>query len=403
MLSRVPLFRLFGIQVTANWSWAIVVFLITASLAGGLLPAALPGRQASVYWLLGLVSALLFFVSLLAHELAHSLVARAYGLRVREILLFVFGGVSNIEQEPHEPGTEFRIAVAGPLTSFAISGVCWAAAAALEEGPAVVVLSYLFYVNIAVGLFNLIPGFPLDGGRVLRAFLWHRWQDIGRATRAAANVGHGVGWALILLGALQALGGSLIGGLWMVLIGTFLQGAAAASVQQVALRQHLAGITVADLMTPDGRLVSVPAELPVDRFVEDYLWRERFDTFPVQGAGSEFLGVVGLEQVRALPRKDWASTRIASIMRPAAEVPSVAPEEEAVRALELMVTSGEGRLPVVRWERVGGRLTLAGLVTRRDILHLLRLRTDLSGPAPEAAAATAPPPDDRADPRRRRA
>ncbi len=238
---------------------------------------------------------------------------------------------------------------------------------------------------------------------MLRAWLWHRWRDLGRATRAAANVGHGVGWALILLGALQALGGGFVGGLWMVLIGMFLQRAAAASAQQVALRQQLAGITVANLMTPDGRVVSVPAELPVEQFVEDYLWRERFDTFPVRGANREFLGVVGLEQVRTLPREDWASTRIASIMRPAAEVPSVGPEDEAVRALELMVMSGEGRLPVVQRGLAGGRPELAGIVTRRDILHLLRLRTDLGGPALEAALSAAPPPDDRAEPLRRRA
>lgn len=403
MPSRVPLFRIFGIQVTANWSWAIIVFLITASLAGGLLPSALPGRSVGFYWLVGLASALLFFVSLLAHELAHSLVARAHGLPVREILLFVFGGVSNIEQEAHEPGTELRVAVVGPLTSFAIGGLCWAAAAVLEEGTAAVVLGYLAYINFAVGLFNLIPGFPLDGGRVLRAFLWHRWQDLGRATRAAANVGNGVGWALIIFGALQALGGSFIGGLWMVLIGMFLQGAASASAQQVALRHHLAGVTVADLMTPDGRVVSVPTELPVDRFVEDYLWRERFDAFPVLGAGNEFLGVVGLEQVRALERSAWPRTRVADIMRPGAEVPSVGPDEEAVRALELMMRSGEGRLAVVRQGRAGGRAELAGIVTRRDILHLLRLRTDLAGPVPEAAARAAPRRADRAKPARGRA
>ncbi len=394
MPSRIALFRIFGIQVTANWSWLIIVFLITASLAGGLLPAALPGRPPAVYWLLGLVSAVLFFVSLLAHELAHSLVAQRYGLPVREILLFVFGGVSNIEQEAREPGTEFKIAAVGPLTSFVIGGLCWAAAAGLaQQSPARVVLAYLAFVNVAVGVFNLIPGFPLDGGRVLRAFLWHRWQDLGRATRTAANVGNGAGWVLIFLGALQALGGNLIGGLWMVLIGMFLRGAAEASAQQVALRQHLGGVTVADVMTPDGRVVSVPRELPLDRFVDEYLWRERYDTFPVRGPDRAFVGVVGLEQVRPVPRESWPSMRVADVMRPADKVPSVAPDDEAVKALELMVTSGEGRLPVVGRGRAGAAAgVLVGIVTRRDILHLLRLRTDLGSRAAEAALAAAPPP-----------
>ncbi|HWP35184.1 MAG TPA: site-2 protease family protein [Thermodesulfobacteriota bacterium] len=377
MWTRVPLFRIFGIQVTANWSWLVILVLITGSLAGGFLPAALPGRPAALYWLLGLASALLFFVSLLAHELAHSLVARRHGLPVREILLFVFGGVSNIEREAHEPRVEFRIAIVGPLTSFAIGGLCWLAARAAGPGAARVVLTYLAAVNLLVGLFNLLPGFPLDGGRVLRAFLWSRWRDLARATRTAATVGTAVGWALILLGALEALRGNFVGGLWTALIGMFLQGAAEASAQQVTLREQLRGVTVAEVMTPDGRVVGVPADLPVDRLVEDFFWRMRFDTFPVQGPGGEFVGVVSLEQVRPVPRSAWGRTRVADIMRPAEAVPVVSPEDDAVRALERMVVSGEGRLPVVR--RVPGAAAgrLAGIVTRRDILYLLRLRTDL--------------------------
>ncbi|HEU5321781.1 MAG TPA: site-2 protease family protein, partial [Methylomirabilota bacterium] len=162
MSGRIPLFRLAGIQVNANWSWLFVVALITLSLAGGFFPAALPGRPPIAYWLLGLLTALLFFASLLAHELAHSLVARAYGLPVREILLFVFGGVSNIEREAHEPRVEFRVAVVGPLVSFAIAGLAWLAAQAASGAPRVV-LGYLMVANLFVGVFNLLPGFPLDG------------------------------------------------------------------------------------------------------------------------------------------------------------------------------------------------------------------------------------------------
>ncbi|HEX7125496.1 MAG TPA: site-2 protease family protein, partial [Thermodesulfobacteriota bacterium] len=216
MSGRIPLFRVAGIQVNANWSWLIIVALITVSLAGGFFPAALPGRSPAAYWLLGLLTALLFFGSLLAHELAHSLVARAYGLPVREILLFVFGGISNIEREAHEPRVEFRVAVVGPLTSFAIAGLAWLLGQA-TSGATRVVLGYLVVVNLFVGIFNLLPGFPLDGGRVLRAWLWHRWRDAGRATRAAAGVGTGLGWTLVVLGALQALAGGLAGGLWMAL------------------------------------------------------------------------------------------------------------------------------------------------------------------------------------------
>ena len=379
-MTGVPLFRVFGIQVSANWSWGIVLFLITASLAGGYLPDAVPDRSTAFYWSVGFLSALLFFLSLLAHELAHSLVARAAGLPVREILLFIFGGVSNIEREAHEPGVEFRIAVVGPLTSFAIGAVCWLLAAMLDRGATWAVVTYLAVVNVAVGVFNLIPGFPLDGGRVLRAFLWHRWRDLGRATRAAANVGNGVGWALIALGVLQALAGSLVGGVWMALIGMFLRGASEASVQQVALREHLGGVTVADVMTPRDRVVSVEADLPVSRFVDDYLWHERFDMFPVIGHSGEFVGIVGLEQIRGIDRAEWRSRRVSDVMRPAADVPRLGPDEQAVKALQAMLQSGEGRLPVLGQRRQDGRPALAGVVTRRDILHLLRLRTDLGEP-----------------------
>ncbi len=396
MSGRIPLFRLAGIQVNANWSWLIVVALITVSLAGGFFPAALPGRSPAAYWALGLLTALVFFASLLAHEMAHSLVARAYGLPVREILLFVFGGVSNIEREAHEPRVEFRVAVVGPLVSFAIAGLAWLVGQA-ASGATRVVLGYLVVVNLFVGVFNLLPGFPLDGGRVLRAWLWHRWRDLGRATRAAAAVGVGLGWALVVLGALQALAGGLVGGLWIALIGMFLQAAASASAEQVALREQLAGVRVADVMTPEGSLVTVAPDLTVDRFVDEYLWRERYDAFPVLGTGGVFLGMVGIAEARKVPRDAWRTTRVEAVMRPAADVPTVSSGEDAVRALERMMSTGEGRLGVVRGAH-GTRAELAGIVTRRDILHLLTLRTGLGagGPAEPAPAA-------RPGPERRRA
>lgn len=387
MSGRIPLFKIAGIQVNANWSWLIIVALISLSLAGGFFPAALPGRSPVTYWLLGLLTAVLFFASLLAHELAHSLVARAYGLPVREILLFVFGGISNIEREAHEPRIEFRVAVVGPLTSFAIAAIAWLLGQA-TSGAARIVLGYLVLVNLFVGVFNLLPGFPLDGGRVLRAWLWHRWGDAARATRTAASIGVGFGWALIVLGALQVLAGGVVGGIWIALIGMFLQAAASASAQQVALREQLAGVRVADVMTPEASLVTVSPDLTVDRFVEDYLLRERFDGFPVRGAERVFLGMVGIDQVRHVPRGAWGTTRVESIMRPAAEIPSVPAGEDAVRALERMMSTGEGRLPVVR-APLAGQSELAGIVTRRDILHLLRLRTDL-GTRPEEIAEARP-------------
>ncbi len=389
MSGRIPLFRIAGIQVNANWSWLIIVVLISLSLAGGFYPAALPGRLPSTYWLLGLLTALLFFASLLTHELAHSLVARRYGLPVREILLFVFGGVSNIEREAHEPRVEFRVAIVGPLTSFAIAALAWGLARVSSGAPRVV-FGYLVVVNLFVGVFNLLPGFPLDGGRVLRAWLWHRWRDAARATRVAASIGSGFGWALIILGALQALGGGLAGGLWIALIGMFLQAAASSSAQQVALREQLVGLRVSDVMTPEASLVTVSPDLTVDRFVDEYLWRERYDGFPVLGAGRAFLGLVGIEQVRAVPREAWRTTRVEAIMRPAAEVPTVSAGEDAVRALERMMSTGEGRLPVVRGNHAG-QAELAGIVTRRDILHLLRLRTDLGAGRPDGLPAAPPP------------
>ncbi len=377
MTRGVTLFRVAGIPVRVHASWLVIFGLIAWSLSVGYFPHVLPGVPAAAYWVQGLVAALLLFVSVFLHELSHSIVARAHGLPVSAITLHVFGGVSQLQREPESPGVEFWMAVAGPLTSFGLAAVAAGGAAATPGTPAVAaILRYLATVNTIVGAFNLVPGFPLDGGRILRAALWHARGDLSWATRVASRAGTIVASVLIGLGILRGLTGEFLGGLWLVLIGLFLRQAAEGSYQQLVVRRALAPLRVRDVMTRT--VVSVAPDRSLADVVDETFWRHHVSSFPVV-AGGRVLGILGVQQVRHVPRERWAATPVREAMLPLTPPLTVAPGDALADALEKLTQNGLGRAAVVEDGALAGYLSL------RDVVHVLTIS------APEAAGSTPGP------------
>jgi len=355
-----------GIPIHVNASWLAVYALITWTLAVGYFPRVLPALAPAAYWITGLVAAALLFVSVLLHELSHSFVATAHGLHVRGITLHVFGGVSQLEDEPPGPRAEFLIAVVGPLTSFAIAAVLWMVGVwGRVAGPSVTAtLEYLIGVNVAVGVFNLVPGFPLDGGRILRAALW-KWKGArGPATWIASRVGVGFAVVLMAAGALRILTGGALDGLWLIFIGLFLRSAADASYTQSALREALGRLPVRQVMSP--RVVTVSPGATVADLVDTF-WAHHVSSFPVVDDGGPVRGIASLQKVHQVPREAWPTTRIRDVMRPLGDDLVVGPEASAFDALQKAAANGLGRLAVLDAGRLVGYLSL------KDLTHVLAL------------------------------
>jgi Zn-dependent protease/predicted transcriptional regulator len=323
---------------------------------------------------MGLVATIGLLFSLVFHETAHSLIARRYGIEIRGITLFIFGGVAEMAGEPESPRGEFLMALAGPVASFLLSVMLSGSAAAiamLHGSPAMAEVAWqLALFNGLLGTFNLIPAFPLDGGRMLRAILWGWRRDIAWATRIAASAGDTFGIFLIVLGVVAVLRGNFIGGMWQFLIGMFLRGAAGASYRQTMAQRLLAGITVAEVMTPDP--VSVPPELSVAAFVEDYVYRFHHREFPV-AQGGLLIGRIGTKEAAALDRERWAATAVGIAMVPCTAADTIAPEAAAIDAMTRMSGFGCSRLFVVRDNR------LVGVVSQRDVMELLSAKLELAG------------------------
>jgi Zn-dependent protease len=367
MGNAVTLFRVAGIPVRVHVSWLAIYGLLAWSLSVGYFPQVLPDMPVRTHWVTGFVAALLLFVSVFLHELSHSVVARSRGLPVTAITLHVFGGVSELGREPDSPGLEFWMAVAGPLTSFALAGLALAAAGPADARPAVAaILRYLGLVNVVVGVFNLVPGFPLDGGRVLRAALWRVWGDLQRATRVASRAGSIVGAVLMGIGVLRAFTGEFLGGLWFVLIGLFLRQAAEGSYQQLVVRRALGPLAVRDVMTRE--VVHVAPDLPLAKAVDDYFWRHHVTSFPVVDGG-RVLGILSVHRLGEVPQDRWAATTVRQVMLPLADTLSAAPADRLPEALDKLSRNGLGRLAVVD----GGRL--AGYLSLKDVLHVLTVST----------------------------
>ena len=363
MHGSVTLFSVRGIPVRAHPSWLLILALLTWNLAVGYFPQVLPDLPVGALWIRGLIAALFLFASVLLHELAHSIAALRYGIPVSSITLHIFGGVSQMEREPDRPGAEFTIAIVGPLTSFAIAGVLALVGRVLDPGPgARAIMQYLVFVNALLGAFNLIPGFPLDGGRVLRAILWRLKGDGAWATRVAARTGSAFAVLLIGLGILRAFTGELIGGLWFVLIGLFLRQSAEGSYQQLVVRRGLSPYAVRDVMARD--VMTVPAGASAAEIMNHYFWNHHVSSFPVVD-GDRVVGIVGLDQVKALPPETRDTIPARTFMHPLSDALTVAPGDSLWRALEKLTANGLGRVAVLD----GGRLV--GYLSVKDVAHVL--------------------------------
>ena len=363
--------RLAGIEISLHPSWLIIAFLLTYSLAVARFPIEFEGWSTAMYWVVAAATALLFFASVLAHELSHALVARRFGHRVAGITLFIFGGVTTMEADSRSAREEALIAVAGPATSLAI-GVLFVVADLLVAQPQVgALVGWLGFINILLGLFNLIPGFPMDGGRVLRAGLWKLRGDRLVATRNAATVGRIFAYGLIGFGVFVAFSSDIFSGLWLALIGWFLSNAAEATATQAGVERTLFGVRVRDAI--DVAPPSVSPNQSVASLVNEHLLRGEDRAFLVRHDDGGLAGIVTLTDVRRLGREQWEGARVTDIMTRYGDLAVTRPEVPLLDALRLLQERDVGQLPVVDED---GRRPV-GLVSRRGILRLLEARMKL--------------------------
>ena len=361
----IPIGRLFGISIRLHYSWFVIFALMIWLLSANYFPAVYPHWSTAISISAGIVTSLLFFLSLLAHELMHSLVAQHYGIKVRAITLFIFGGVSQITEEPHDARTEFRIAVAGPLTSIILGVIFWGLWYLLPPSLDVIaaVSFWLGWINILLALFNLVPGFPLDGGRVLRSVIWWRTGDLRKATRLASNIGRGIGFLIIFGGVWLVFTGDWFSGIWLGLIGWFLASAAASSYHQMVLQQALEGHVVSELVSAD--CVSVAPDLSIERLVNEYILPTGRRCFAVVREGIT-LGLVTLQEVKGVLRDMRSRVAVAQIMKPMDMLKQVTPNEDLSTVLNILTQENVNQVPVM----VDGRMV--GMVTRENLLGFIK-------------------------------
>lgn len=368
------LVTLFGFKVKIDLSWLVLGLLITWSLATGLFPHYHEGLATATYWIMGFAGAIGLLVSIVFHELWHSLVARRYGIPMRGITLFIFGGVAEMTKEPPSPKAEFFMAVAGPASSIVLGGALIAAfflgASAGWPRSVTGVVSYLGYLNFILAGFNLLPAFPLDGGRVLRSILWGLKDDIRWATRVASTIGGFLGIALIVFGIFQLFLGNMIGGIWMAVIGMFVRSASQSAYQQMLIRRSLEGETVRRFMKSDP--VTVSPAISVEELVEDFVYKHHYKMYPVVENG-RLVGCVTLSQIKSLPREDRKARTVRELVESCSKGNSIGPDEDAMKALTIMSKMGLSRLMVTEGDR------LVGVITLKDMMGLLAIKLDLEG------------------------
>ena len=368
------LFRLMGFKVQVDASWLVLALLVTWTLAAGYFPSQASGLSAATYWTMGLVGALGLFVSIVLHELSHSVVARRRGLPMTGITLFIFGGVAQMEDEPANAGTEFLMAIAGPLASIALACGFYllylAGQANVWPGTILLVVRYLAFINGLLVAFNLIPAFPLDGGRIFRAALWRWRHNLRWATRIASRTGSGFAIAFMGLGALDVFQGDVIGGVWLVVIGMFLQGTSGAAYRQLVSRQILAGESVRSLLVTDP--VTVPRYLSIKVLVEDYMYPNHIDLFPVTD-GPRLIGCISTQEVKGLTADQWDRRTVAELMVPCSAENTVEADTDAMKALAVMNRTGHHRLVLGDGDRV------VGVLTHRDMLKFLSIKMAVEG------------------------
>ncbi|SEM41517.1 Zn-dependent protease (includes SpoIVFB) [Syntrophus gentianae] len=370
--NRITLFKLLGFEVRIDASWLLLALLVTWSLAKGIFPGSYKGASEATYWAMGVFGALGLFLSIIFHELCHSLVAARYGIPMKGITLFIFGGVAEMDNEPPSARSEFFMAIAGPLASLFLSltfhGIAQAGKMLGWPGTIPTVTSYLGFINLLLASFNLIPAFPLDGGRVLRSILWGWKGNLRWATRISSGFGSAFGMLLMLLGIFSIFRGNFIGGVWWLMIGFFLRNAAQMSYSQIIARKVLEGEKVRRFMVPDP--VSVSRALTLEEFVNDYVYRYHFKMFPVVSF-DRLVGCITVRQAAEIPREEWREHTVGEIVAPCTPDITIGPDEDAVHALAIMSRTANSRLLVVEGER------LVGIITLKDMLQFLSLKLEL--------------------------
>jgi Zn-dependent protease/CBS domain-containing protein len=368
----ITLFKLFGFEVRVDLSWVVLAVLITWTLARGLFPGDITGLSTGTYWIMGAFGAIGIFFSIVAHEFSHSVIARRFGLSIRRITLFIFGGVAQMEEEPPSPRAEFFMAVAGPLASIGLGFFFWLIllVGRYQGWPVAVsgVFRYLRTINFILAGFNLLPAFPLDGGRILRAGLWKWKKDIRRATSIASRIGGGFGIALIALGFLSIIRGAFVGGMWWILIGFFLRGASRMSYQRLLMTETLKGEPVSRFMNTD--VVTVPPQATIQELVEDYVYRHHHKLFPVAADGN-LEGCITTRQIKEIPREEWSRHTVRELAGRCDAGNTVASSDDATAALAKMHRGSQSRLMVVD----DGKLV--GIISLKDLLRFLSLKLDL--------------------------
>jgi len=371
MGSAFNLGKIFGIRFRLHYTWFIIFVLITVSLSWQYFPFVYPGWNLWTYWLTGIFTSLLFFSSVVAHELAHSLVGRANGIPVKSITLFIFGGVAHMTREAARHGAELKMAAAGPASSLVIGGLFFLLHLLMRgiSEPVMAMAFWLAQVNVILAVFNLIPGFPLDGGRVFRSLLWRFSGDYKRSTRIATRVGRGVGYLFILAGILIIfLTQQWFSGLWLAFIGWFLENTASASYRQSQWQGALQGVTASQVMTSDCPVV--PSPITISQLVQEYIFIGGQRCFLIADEG-ELKGILTLQNIKSVAQPNWEVTRVKDIMTPMEKLKVARPDQDALSVLEQMDESNINQMPVVREGRV------IGLIARDNLIRFLRTRSEL--------------------------
>jgi Zn-dependent protease len=369
---KMTLFKLLGFTVSIDSSWGIILFLVVWSLSEGLFPGYFPDLSIQTYWMMGVVGALGLFVSIIIHEFSHSLIARKYGLEIRGITLFIFGGVAEMKDEPNSPKTEFFMAIAGPIASLLLSilfAALYQIATIIEfPVPAIGILGYLSAVNMLLAVFNMVPAFPTDGGRILRSLLWWIKGDIRWATQVASRISMVFAIAIIFVGFMSLIEGNFIGGLWWVLIGSFLFNAANISYQRLVMKQSFEGKTVRDFINPNP--VTVPSHITLQEFVDKYLYHYHYKMFPVV-KDDKISGLITMQMLKSHPQQEWKHLRVDKAMQLQSSDNTIASNTSINDTLNRMSEIGLSRLLVVEHKKV------VGIITLKDLLEYLALKMEL--------------------------
>lgn len=371
MIRGIKLFRVFDIVISIDYSWFIVFFLVAWSMAYGYYPYYTPGLAVRTYLAMGIISSLLLFLCVLLHELSHSITSNKLGIEVKEITLFLFGGVAKLTSEPEDAASELKIAIAGPIASALIAGFFYLLRMLLDsfthQEMIVInsVISFLVRINIILLVFNMIPGLPLDGGRVLKALWWMKSGDMAMATKIASEVGRFFAAILIFFGFLQLISGNLAGGLWAVLIGMFLMQSAGSSYRQMQLQRETRGLKVSDIMTTD--VITLEGNTTLTKSLEEYFFHHHFVSFPVTRLG-EVTGLLTLNSIKATPKSLWDETLASEVMQPLIKEASLSPDDAIMEALKIMGERHQGRLLVMDNDQ------LIGIISKRDILKTLQIK-----------------------------